>query len=312
MKLIPLFGLLGSFLFSEFSLNAQELNLFYLWPYEKETKEIVFFTSLSDIYPYDEEADFSLIPSIDETEDPKNRETIYLDGTYRSNFLAGAGISATDFVYVFDYSVNRLKTFRVKDLKLIACLNLYGADWPYHDYDYHIGFAFELEDLAVFKKEFSTILIHVGKENPFFNGKLTQLAWKEIEEALFPAALIESKNTAYFPENAYTVGQNYQFETSEFTYYLQNLIGDYWGENTVFARRLIIVNQNTGAKILEKVYYESEGISLATLEYQWTGKLFKQKPAVIFGFEWSSFGCDRISFLDFHFEDLYTKCDNRH
>jgi hypothetical protein len=45
---------------------------------------------------------------------------------------------------------------------------------------------------------------------------------------------------------------------------------------------------------------------------QWTGKLFKYKAPVIFGFNGESFGCPHISFLDFSEQSIYKNCDCRH
>jgi hypothetical protein len=53
-------------------------------------------------------------------------------------------------------------------------------------------------------------------------------------------------------------------------------------------------------------YVESEYIE------QWTGKLFKNKPPVILGFQYVAFGCPGITFLSPTEKDIYIYCDNRH
>ena len=88
----------------------------------------------------------------------------------------------------------------------------------------------------------------------------------------------------------------------------------------LFARRLLVVDSKTKEIIIDKLYSSSEGTSPTPLNYeegddvvnQWTGKLFKNKPQVIFGFLYESFGCPGISIIDKSNEEIYLQCDNRH
>ncbi len=45
---------------------------------------------------------------------------------------------------------------------------------------------------------------------------------------------------------------------------------------------------------------------------QWVGRLFKNKPPIIFGFTGETFGCDIIYFLKKDELPIITLCDNRH
>ncbi len=55
---------------------------------------------------------------------------------------------------------------------------------------------------------------------------------------------------------------------------------------------------------------------MSTKEYpmvnQWTGKLFKDYPPVLFGFVWQSFGCDNIDIIQLPLTTIPILCDNRH
>jgi len=79
-----------------------------------------------------------------------------------------------------------------------------------------------------------------------------------------------------------------------------------------FARRLLVLDSETNDRVYETIYYESEGTSLNPLNYQWTGKLFKNKPAVIFGFQIHSFDCPTIQFLSMSEKEISLYCDNNH
>jgi hypothetical protein len=98
-------------------------------------------------------------------------------------------------------------------------------------------------------------------------------------------------------------GSSYRYETANFGYYVQEFLGP---------RRLLIIDLNTQETIKDIVFYPNESFSNAALNNQWTGKLFKDKPPVIFGLEWVSFGCPGITFLDRFVQDIGINCDNRH
>jgi hypothetical protein len=50
----------------------------------------------------------------------------------------------------------------------------------------------------------------------------------------------------------------------------------------------------------------------ANIREQWTGRLFKNKPPVSFGFEYQSFGYHGITLLSETEKEIWISCDNRH
>ncbi len=114
-----------------------------------------------------------------------------------------------------------------------------------------------------------------------------------------------------------SMGNTYLYKTNHFLYFLQDYLDD---RNVACYRRLLIVDSKTKDIIIEKFFGRGEGTSPSDLNYadeyetvnQWTGKLFKDKPPVVFGFEYISFGCPAISIIDKSNEDIYINCDNRH
>jgi len=82
---------------------------------------------------------------------------------------------------------------------------------------------------------------------------------------------------------------------------------------------LIVFKDNE--KIYDFVLYPSEGGSFAPIVkkgdkekdyHQFTGKIFKDKPPVIFGFMYVSFGCPGVHVLDKKIKRIRILCDNRH
>lgn len=89
-------------------------------------------------------------------------------------------------------------------------------------------------------------------------------------------------------------------------------IQDVQRQNYVCAKHSFIINSTTNRKIFETIYHSGEGSDFNALNSQFTGKLFKDKPEVIFGFNYHSFGCSSIPFIDKKEESIEIKCDNRH
>lgn len=292
------------------NLFAQDLQIFNLMYYEKDSTQSLAFISLSEIYPLSENPDSLAIPDLSEREigEAQNFEYFTLDSTYRKRFLAETNISETDKVFIYDYATNALQTFTVKNLTVVACMNIYGADWPYSQYDYMIGFEVNKNALKHFDKYYINTLAYVGKQNPFVRGQMQQIIWEKIEPAAYPSKALPTYDSSY--AGICRIGDAYKFETEGFLYYVQDLVR--LTNNWVSVKRLIVIDNKTKEIVCEKYFYSGESASFAPLDDQWTGTLFKNKPPVIFGFQYFTFGCPGITFLSNTENDIYINCDNRH
>lgn len=293
--------------------RKESINLFTLMP--KDSSDVAFI-SLSDIYAVNSEKDTLALPNIEKM-GKDEAQYFTFDKIYRKRLLTGTHISENDSVFIIDYAKNKRVSFAVKNLKTAAMLNLYssGEDWPYPNFDYMIGFEIDKKYLNGFSEYYRDALVYVGKENPFSKERLKPISWKKIAKKDFPSKPMKNEDRASL-KNTVT-GNTYLFKTESHDYFLQ----DYLDSNkTIYGRRLLVVDSKTAAVIIEKLFSQSEGTSPAPLNYengedaveQWTGKLFKNKPPVVFGFEYISFGCPGISIIDKSNEDIYLQCDNRH
>jgi hypothetical protein len=116
------------------------------------------------------------------------------------------------------------------------------------------------------------------------------------------------------------IGKAFLYISDKYQYFVHEIRDS---SNTV-SRHLIITDKQSEKIIIERSFIDGESMSAAPLNYgidnpdfadskeQWTGKLLKDKPDVIFGFDWVSFGCPNIIFLHSSFDDIYLNCDNRH
>lgn len=293
--------------------KKESINLFTLMP--KDSSDVAF-VSLSDIYPVNDEKDTLVLPDIEKL-GKYDTQYFTFDKNYRKRFLSKTHISETDSVFVFDYAKNKMASFAVKKLKTAAMLNVYssGEDWPYRNFDFMIGFEINKKYLNGFSEYFRDVLVYVGKENPFSKEGLKPIVWQKIPGKEYPSRPMKNEDRTLLKNRL--VGSSYSFETSDYHYFLQEYLDD---NKAIYARRLLVTDSKTKDVIIEKLYSQSEGTSPAPLNYeaghdginQWTGKLFKNKPFVVFGFEYISFGCPSISVIDQSNEEISLQCDNRH
>jgi len=278
----------------------------------------VAFVPLSDIYSLSEHPDSIAIPNVKEI-GFDNAQYFNLESKYREMFLSKTGISETDSVFVYDYAINSIVSFSIEDLNLVAMINFYSVkdDWPFTQYDYMIGFELDRTKLKGFSDFFRSTLAYVGRENPFALEQLTPIVWEKISADHYPSKEIEAIYAPYI-ENS-TVGSTYLFETDSLQYFLQDYM-DISYDNQINYRRLLVVEPKSKDIIIENFFGRGEGTSPSPLNYeyedgdinQWTGKLLKNKPLVVFGFEYISFGCPYISIINKSNENIYLYCDNRH
>ncbi len=290
--------------------TAQDLKIFNLQYYEKDSTQSYVFISLSEIYPLSDNPDSMAIPDLKEKEIEEAPSFTYfkLDSMYRKRFLRETKISETDKVFIYDYSADALQSLTVKNLNVVARLNVYGRDWPYSQDDFMIGFELHKNFLTGLDKYLEYSLAYVGKVSPFVRGQLKPITWKSIEPSDFPSKELPTYDIRY--AGKCVTGNAYKYETEGLQYFVQDLvrIADNW--NSV--KRLIVLDIKTKETVCEKLFYAGESASFAPLNNQWTGKLFKNKPPVIFGFQYFSFSCPSISFLNSDERGIYIYCDNRH
>ncbi|EMN50874.1 hypothetical protein LEP1GSC088_2980 [Leptospira interrogans str. L1207] len=243
----------------------------------------------------------------------KDSEYLILGPKYRNRLLSNTKISETDRVFIYDYSKDHLVSFLVKNLKAVACLDSYYIDidnytkkGPIDQNRYQIGFAIDKNLLKGFgSKDFSGTLVFIGKKNPFNKGKVKPIRWKKIGLKEFPNIKMKPEYVSRF--KGYTCGQTYQFESEGLKYYLQDIF-----ENEILAsrevtsrlhsRRLLVIKSKTKDLVFETFYSLHTGSTFADLDSvgwrrQWTGRMFKNKPPVIFGFFYEDYKCEVIDFL---------------
>ena len=290
--------------------KPQDLELYGLWDLEPNINRKVGFISLSDNYPLSEHPDSLAIPDLSDMKE-ENMEYFKLSPKYRKRFLSKTKISETDKVFVYDYSTDVLLSFPVKDLSVVAYLNIYMSTdqcRPCDQYDYMIGFEIDKSLL----KGLSGGLVYVGKENPFVQGQMKPIIWKKINLNDFPFS------KAYFQTTDVT-SNVYLYESNEFQYFIQDFVQDVVHiASNLWARHLLVIDKKNGERVVERMFLSGEYRSIAPLNFeldsgyyeQWTGKLFKNKPPVVFGFMYD--GCLCFILLDSTAREICINCDNRH
>jgi hypothetical protein len=311
-------GLLFIILFIvEPHLHAQRLAVFNLSWRELNKNGGATFTSLSDVYELSDHPDSLAVPDL-EAIGFEGSKYFRLDSNYRERFLYKTKIAETDSLFIYDYAGDALITISVKNLDLVASLSIYesASDWPYSQYDYQIGFEINKNLLNGFHKYYSRILVCVGQTNPFVRGQMRPVHWEKMKSGDFPSMTLGIDN--WYRTVEYVAGDVFQFKADGFHYFVQDLKLS----NGIAGRRLVVIETQTNKSVCERYYYESESASMVPLNFvepenentifQWTGRLFVNKPAVIFWFQYHTFGCPGITVLNQSELDIPINCDNRH
>ncbi|PWH82942.1 hypothetical protein DIT68_13685 [Brumimicrobium oceani] len=258
--------------------------------------------SMSEVYPLSPHPDSAAIPELKEM---NASEIAYftLNAEYRTRFLDGTNTSENDTIFIYDYVNNSLSTIPVSLAKLVAMLSPYeiGGKYELTQHEYMIGF--EVDELLLNQGNHDEAsLVYVGQKNPFLKDKLKNIEWKEINSSEIPYTRSRQNHPEMIPEKAYT------YKNEDKSYFIQNFLR----YNYVWAKHLLIIDAKTKTKIIDTMLYSGEGSDFTELDSQYTGQLFKEKPEVIFGFNYHSFGCSLIYFMDKKEQPVEVKCDNRH
>ena len=268
--------------------NTQErLEIFELNLFDDSEPKFYFVSVLqgSHIVIYDKDGNKkqSIQPIFPDIEDGYKKDKYQLPQKYRQSFLTASGISETDNLFVYNYEYNKLYSFPISKLEVFA---IKSGCLPTDETNYQFGFGLELNQLPQDYDPNDTTFVYIGKESPFAQEQLTLLNWQKISDKEY----------------------NYLAQAYGLHYYLRQ----YPSHRDDYPKcgRLMIMNEKN--KILRDDNYVFSslygGLPLngkdKDHEYkkQWTGKLFKNKPLVVFGFfskAWK--GCPVIDFIDSSF-----------
>lgn len=300
--------------------HAQSPVIYQLhWIEDYNSEKVTHFISLSDQYQLSEHEDSLAIPF----ENMRGGEglidaSIHLKGDYRQRCLTATGISENDVVYIYDYANDKLLRFNVHGLNLIAVLSpySYGSKYPIDQYEFMIGFEINPDYLNGFDNYYSHVLVSIGRTNPFIQGKMRAMIWTKSDSTSFPTNDSINKTQQWLWDTV--CGDTYEFKQDEMTYFVQNLEHN----GNLVARHVAVVQSKTNQVLFQQLYVDSEGGGPSMLNdvdntdkkhfSQFTGQLFKNKPLVIFGFMYQSFGCSSIDFISENEKSIYINCDNRH
>lgn len=275
------------------SYTFSDINIYYASPYDKENP--ILRSGFINI---------TTAPVQKEVAPPRflknqlGHDLITISKKYRDLYLKQRGISELDTIYISSSALDSTLKYPVKDLEMIAAINHYRYGDEYvSDSDYEIGFNLKKKFLS------KTLgLVYIGKENIFVSPPyLSPIIFEEVDANHFPVQSTDSLLNTYI------------FTSDQWNYYIQNK------SNNTF-RHLVIQNKETNVITANRKFYTSESVRLPPLRikgdsilrtYQRTGKIFKNKPPVILGLEYTNYACSSIHFILQSEPPILIKCDNR-
>lgn len=280
-------------------------------PYYPEKNNIrQAFVNISESYDWNYSDTVStLIPKMN-----LGKDTINFDLTQKDQILKKINIKADDRIFIYNFSSDSIYTFEVDETPIIACINIYSlGSQNIEEYDYEIGF-----NLKQNYKTKGENLVVIGKSNPFQTSSSKPIIWEKISVHNDTIEL-EKENKKWFLNGTYLKDQFYTFEFEKYSLLLRDFNKL---DSTNRLRYLIVWDKSAKKSIFKNIYRDSEGTSLSPIQSvgqqnlqnveQWIGQIFKDKPSIIFGFLYYSFGCSEIQFLDRERTSVTILCDNRH
>lgn len=315
MKVKAATTLLLLLVFTSFNGLCKELKLYAIDYFTKASDAGVNFISLTDGFRYSEHPD-SIVIAANFLGDLKIKNYNYhrLSAVYRTRFLNQMGITESDLIFLYDFTLDTVVHYKVRDVPLAAHLNILGSNKPLTALEYHIGF--ELGQLPFSGKEYDrSILVYVGTKSPFLIGTIKALAWRETAATALPESTLGSNEAA---KDATYSGKLYVAQADGYRYTLQRITTSYG----LRGYHLLVTEVRVGFTVLDHCFIDTESTYLHSLNFvnndhvpevlQWTGKLFKDYPPMIFGLMGATYGCDAFYFLDPAVPPLGIHCDNRY
>lgn len=300
---------------------SQNLNIYRLTSYSSNNEDEFGFVSLTDGFPFSEHPDSLAIANkhlgnldLDIVADNLHE----LDPVKRKQFLSRLNIQESDKLFLYHLIKDTIYTLKISDLVLVAHLTPYEPQLPVPDYDYFIGLKINEHQLSMKEVfDYGNNFIAIGENCPFQTGQLKPIIWKKMAAEKF-LSFHEMKN---LPNDldSFEPQEIFKCNMDGLTYYVMN----YKDKNDAEIRHLIVVDSLTNQLVYNKLFLVEGDHDLPLLatsfsedksayQYQWAGKLFKNKPSIIYNFVEPWFGCKRIYFVDEEALPIRIRCDNRH
>jgi hypothetical protein len=295
--------------------RKDNFSLFELSNFE-DSGDTLMLVSVSDVDTLSRDVDPNVIPDQAGKRSDQIKQFKLTSG-YRKRLLKSTGISESDSLYIYDYAKDQLTAFSISSLTAVARLSPYSdsPDEKHDELDYMLGF--QIDPASNSKIDYlntTTLSICISHTNPFARGQMKPVLWSKANAESFPKVSLQEADKKIL--KGYVLNGTYTFQSNPYHFTLQTYTKN--GEELV--ERLIILN-DAKKIVYQSLFYEQESSSPAALSFtngkqnsleQWTGTLFKNKPPVILGFEYASFGCAVIPYIDGSNHYTVLNCDNRH
>ena len=234
---------------------------------------------------------------------------------YRKVKLESMALEETDTAYIYYLEADTIIQYALNEMRLVASVNFWidksKRPFGYNQFDYEIGFEFDLQANA--EKIQGLSFVYIGKVNPFKTGNIHNIKWEASNREEWPSVVqevaLEKKKS--LPYVTY-LGQGYQFTTSSHTYYYITVLTS--PQSGVHCFMLLIQNLRTReidhVQLMKRSEYDNITFPHDS-DNSYTGEIFKYKPLMVYGL-FITFPCPMIYFIGTKSEDILIICDNRY
>ncbi|MGB0524364.1 MAG: hypothetical protein ACPGJS_15445 [Flammeovirgaceae bacterium] len=283
---------------------------------QNDYKQLGAFVNLSERYQYESELE-KLIPT-----ERLGQDNFLLTEADKSSFLNGLGISEANQLFIYNFALDSIYTYQVKDLPLMATVEWYHkGDKDVEAMNYQLGLKLPDDYLGNQHGANSLNLVYIGSKNIFQTGHVKPMIWERISQEALP----EQFNFDLLPKNLMKLltGSDhvFAFSTDQLDFYAQRLQREVHGKVRIDAYYFMAFDADKQIVFHERVPYRNGSWPTTltikgekkqdTIQWQWVGKLFKGKPTMIYSLAQEGYACRPVTFLDPAEPPIRILCDNR-
>lgn len=290
------------------NITFSDIEIYWATPHDPNENTIGFI-NLSERYPWNYESqEASFIP-----EESIGKTKILFNEKQTNRILKKMNISKNQNIFIYHFKTDQVYTIPIRGLRAFAKLDGYSSPSDNHlsEQDYEIGLRLGKQ----FDKQGENFA-YIGLDHPFQSGKFKPMVCKPADYKDLPKLVRENESAN---NSSMLYSKSLIYSNGALNYYFIDY-NKKQNDTNRYLRSIQVQNTKTNEIVYQDLQTDSESSYISELATennkkhigQYTGQLFKNKPAIIHGLMSHSFGCPGIDFLSPTEPPIRILCDNRH